>query len=62
MPKYSLTKKDKKYLTLEIEGKTYNLPLAKTLKFKEAGRSPGAQLVPTPKALGWRGRPLISVT
>lgn len=35
MPKYSLTKKDKKYLTLEIEGKTYNLPLAKTLKFKE---------------------------
>ena len=35
MPKYSLTKKDKAFLTLEIEGKTYNLPLANTLKFKE---------------------------
>lgn len=35
MPKYSLTKKDKAYLNLEIEGKTYRLPLANTLKFKE---------------------------
>lgn len=35
MPKYSLTKKNKAFLTLEIEGKTYNLPLANTLKFKE---------------------------
>ena len=35
MPKYSLTKKDKAYLNLEIDGKTYSLPLANTLKFKE---------------------------
>ena len=35
MPKYSLTKKDRAFLTLEIEGKTYNLPLVNTLKFKE---------------------------
>ena len=35
MPKYSLTKKDKAFLTLEIEGENYNLPLASTLKFGE---------------------------
>ena len=35
MPKYSLTKKDKSYLTLEIEGKSYNIPLANTMKIKE---------------------------
>lgn len=35
MPKYSLTQKDRAFLTLEIEGKTYNLPLVNTLKFKE---------------------------
>ena len=35
MPKYSLTKKDRAFLTLEIEGKTYDLPLVNTLKFKE---------------------------
>ena len=35
MPKYSLTKKDRAFLILEIEGKTYNLPLVNTLKFKE---------------------------
>lgn len=35
MPKYSLSKKDKSYLTLEIEGKNYNIPLANTLKVKE---------------------------
>lgn len=35
MPKYSLTRKDKSYLTIEIEGKTYNIPLATTLKLKE---------------------------
>ena len=35
MPKYSLTKRDKSYLTIEIEGKTYNIPLATTLKLKE---------------------------
>ena len=35
MPKYSLTKKDKSYLTVEINGKTYNIPLATTLKLKE---------------------------
>lgn len=35
MPKYSLTKKDKSYLTIEIEGKNYNIPLAGTMKIKE---------------------------
>lgn len=35
MPKYSLTKKDKSYLTIEIEGKVYNIPLANALKLKE---------------------------
>ena len=35
MSKYSLTKKDRAFLTLEIEGKTYSLPLVNTLKFKE---------------------------
>lgn len=35
MPKYSLTKKDKSYLTIEIEGRNYNIPLATTLKLKE---------------------------
>ena len=35
MPKYSLTKRDKSYLTIEIEGKAYNIPLATTLKLKE---------------------------
>ncbi|MBO7529867.1 MAG: hypothetical protein J6T37_08340 [Bacteroidales bacterium] len=35
MPKHSLTKKDEAYLTIEIDGKDYNIPLAKTLKVKE---------------------------
>ena len=35
MPKYSLTQKNKSYLTLEIEGKTYNIPLANAMKVKE---------------------------
>lgn len=35
MPKYFLTQKDKKYLTLEIDEKNYNLPLANTMKVKE---------------------------
>ena len=35
MPKYSLTKKDDLYLTLEIGEKTYNLPLAKSMKIKD---------------------------
>ena len=35
MPKYSLTKKDKSYLTIEIDGRNYNIPLATTLKLKE---------------------------
>lgn len=35
MPKYSYTEKDKRYLTLEIDGKTYNLPLAGSMKVKE---------------------------
>lgn len=35
MPKYSLTKRDKSYLTIEIDGKNYNIPLATTLKLKE---------------------------
>lgn len=35
MPKYSLAKKDKTYLTIEYDGKTYNIPLATTLKLKE---------------------------
>lgn len=35
MPKHSLTKKNEAYLTIEIDGKEYNIPLAKTLKVKE---------------------------
>ena len=35
MPKYFLTQKDRNYLTLEINGKNYNLPLANTMKVKE---------------------------
>lgn len=35
MPKYSLTQKDKAYLTIEIKGKNYDIPLANTLKVKE---------------------------
>ena len=35
MPKHSLTKKGEAYLTIEIDGKEYNIPLAKTLKVKE---------------------------
>ena len=35
MPKHSLTKKDEAYLTIEIDGKEYNIPLAKTLKVSE---------------------------
>jgi len=36
MPKYSLTKKDSAFLTLEIEGKEYNIPLINSMKVKEA--------------------------
>ncbi len=32
---YQLTPKDAKYLTLEIEGKQYNIPLANSLKIKK---------------------------
>jgi len=35
MPKYQLTKKNEAYLTLEITGKEYNIPLANTLKVRE---------------------------
>ena len=36
MPKHLLTKKDEAYLTLELEGgKTFNIPLTKTMKVKE---------------------------
>ena len=35
MPKYSYTEKDKRYLALEIDGKTYDLPLAGSMKVKE---------------------------
>ena len=35
MPKHSLTKKNEAYLTIEIDGKEYNIPLAKTLKVSE---------------------------
>lgn len=35
MPKYSYTEKDKRYLSLEINGKTYDLPLAGSMKVKE---------------------------
>lgn len=35
MPKHSLTKKNEAYLTVEIDGKEYNIPLAKTMKVKE---------------------------
>ena len=35
MPKYSYTEKDKRYLALEIDGMTYDLPLAGSMKVKE---------------------------
>lgn len=35
MPKYSLTKTDEKYLTIEINGKSYNIPLASSLRLKD---------------------------
>lgn len=35
MPKYSISQKDKSYLTIEYGGKNYNIPLATTLKLKE---------------------------
>lgn len=35
MPKYSLPQRDKAFLTLEIKGNTYNIPLGKNLKFGE---------------------------
>ena len=35
MPKYSISQKDKSYLTIEYAGKNYNIPLATTLKLKE---------------------------
>jgi hypothetical protein len=35
MPNYSFTEKDKRYLTLEINGKDYDLPLAGSMKVKE---------------------------
>ena len=35
MPNYQLTQKDAKYLTLEINGTNYNIPLASTLKNKD---------------------------
>lgn len=35
MPKYQLTKRDAAYLTIEINGKEYNIPLANSLKVKE---------------------------
>lgn len=35
MPKHSLSKKNEAYLTIEIDGREYNIPLAKTMKVKE---------------------------
>ena len=35
MPKYSLPNRDKMYLTIEIKGKTYNIPLSRNLKVKD---------------------------
>ena len=35
MPRHSLTKKDEAYLTIEIDGKEYSIPLARSLKVKE---------------------------
>ena len=35
MPNYSFKEKDKRYLTLEIGNKTYDLPLAGSMKVKE---------------------------
>ena len=32
---HTLTPKDAKYLSLEINGKTYNIPLSKTLKVRD---------------------------
>lgn len=36
MPKYTLTKKNATYLTLEIDGREYNIPLVTSMKIKEA--------------------------
>lgn len=36
MPKYSLKKKDAAFLTLEIDGAEYNIPLVTSMKIKEA--------------------------
>lgn len=35
MPNYQLTQKDAKFLTLEINGTNYNIPLVSTLKNKD---------------------------
>ena len=35
MPQYSLPQREKAFLTLEIKGKTYNIPLGKNLTFGE---------------------------
>jgi hypothetical protein len=36
MPNYKLTKKAAAYLTIEIDGKSYDIPLVNTMKVKEA--------------------------
>jgi hypothetical protein len=36
MPTHKLTKKAAAYLTIEIDGKSYNIPLVNTMKVKEA--------------------------
>lgn len=36
MPKYPLKKKDAAFLTLEIDGAEYNIPLVSSMKVKEA--------------------------
>lgn len=38
MPNYQLTQKDAKYLTIEINGTNYNIPLASTLKNRDVLR------------------------
>lgn len=51
MPKYSLTTKDSAYLTIEIGGKDYNIPLAKKLKVKEIRKLKDALKLPEDEQL-----------
>lgn len=51
MPNYQLRQKDAKYLTIEINGKNYNIPLAKKMKSKEVRRVMRMLQIPKEQAL-----------